>query len=91
MTEFDTTRLDACLKQRIGGLSGPLRLERIAGGQSNPTFFASYDDRRLVLRKKPTGELLPSAHAIDREFRVMRALRDSGVPVAECLFYEACR
>ena len=89
MTEFDTTRLDACLKQRIGGLSGPLRLERIAGGQSNPTFFASYDDRRLVLRKKPTGELLPSAHAIDREFRVMRALRDSGVPVAECLFYEA--
>lgn len=86
--EFDIARLDASLKQRLAGLAGPLRLERISGGQSNPTFFASYDNRALVLRKKPAGELMPSAHAIDREFRVMRALAGSAVPVPDCLFYE---
>jgi len=89
MIEFDVARLDACLKDRLPALSGKLRLERISGGQSNPTFFASYDNRALVLRKQPDGELLPSAHAIDREFRVMTALRGSAVPVPDCLFYEA--
>ena len=88
MIEFDVARLDACLKAQLPGLAGKLQLERISGGQSNPTFFASYDDRQLVLRKKPAGELLPSAHAIDREFRVMTALRGSAVPVPDCLFYE---
>lgn len=88
MTDFDAARLDAALKHRLPDLAGPLRLERVAGGQSNPTFFASYDTRDLVLRKQPPGVLLPSAHAIDREFRVMRALAGSDVPVPECLFYE---
>ena len=87
-TGFNTARLDAYLKTRLPALSGPLRLERISGGQSNPTFFASFDNRALVLRKKPAGDLLPSAHAIDREFRVMRALSATQVPVPNCLFYE---
>ena len=89
--DFDTARLAAYLKDRLPGLAGPLRLERIGGGQSNPTFFASFDTRDLVLRKQPAGDLLPSAHAIDREFRVMTALRPTGVPVPDCLFYETDR
>ena len=86
--EFSTARLESYLKARLPGLSGPLCLERIGGGQSNPTFFASFDTRALVLRKKPAGDLLPSAHAIDREFRVMTALKPTGFPVPDCLFYE---
>ncbi|RZL59524.1 MAG: phosphotransferase family protein [Variovorax sp.] len=62
-------------------------LERIGGGQSNPTFFVSFDNRRLVLRKRPFGTLLPSAHAVDREFRVMNALAGSRVPVPAMLLY----
>ncbi len=64
-----------------------MRLERVAGGQSNPTFFVSFDNRRLVLRKQPSGELLPSAHAIDREYRVISALAGTEVPVPQALFY----
>jgi len=86
--EFDTARLESYLKARLPGLAGPMRLERISGGQSNPTFFTSFDNRDLVLRKKPAGELLPSAHAIDREYRVMTALKPTGFPVPNCLFYE---
>ncbi|MET0543540.1 MAG: phosphotransferase family protein [Variovorax sp.] len=80
-TALDPARLDTALRARLPGLEGPIRIERIAGGQSNPTFFVSYDNRRMVLRKQPDGALLPSAHAIDREFRVMQALADTGVPV----------
>lgn len=85
--EFDAVRLDAFLKARLAGLRGTMRLERVGGGQSNPTFFVSFDDRRMVLRKKPPGELLPSAHAVDREFRILDALRDSGVPVPNAVLY----
>ena len=84
---FDTTRLDAFLRTALPGLDGPARVERIAGGQSNPTFFVSYDDRRLVVRKQPPGELLPSAHAIDREYRVIRALMATDAPVPPALHY----
>lgn len=79
--------LDAVLRRALPGLEGSLRLEPIAGGQSNPTFFVTYDNRRLVLRKQPPGELLPSAHAVDREHRIISALRDTGVPVPPALFY----
>jgi aminoglycoside phosphotransferase (APT) family kinase protein len=68
-------------------LGGELRAERVLGGQSNPTWFVDAGDRRLVLRMQPPGELLPSAHALDREFRVMRALEGSGVPVPRVLVY----
>lgn len=66
-----------------------MALERIGGGQSNPTFFVSFDNRRMVLRKKPAGTLLPSAHAVDREYRVMNALTGTGLPVPPTvLFHE---
>ena len=82
---FDVAALDAYLKDRLPGLAGAPRLAAISGGQSNPTFFVTYDDRSLVLRKQPAGELLPSAHAVDREFRIMSALGSTGVPVPPAL------
>jgi aminoglycoside phosphotransferase (APT) family kinase protein len=86
-TEFDANRLNVFLQSKISGLDGPMLLERISGGQSNPTYFVTYGSRRLVLRKQPPGPLLPSAHAIDREYRVMHALKGTGVPVPVVLFY----
>lgn len=86
---FDEVALDRELRARIEGLAGTMRIERIQGGQSNPTFFVSYDNRRLVLRKQPPGELLPSAHAIDREYRILAALAQTDVPVPKALFFHA--
>lgn len=63
------------------GFRGPLRLEKFAGGQSNPTYRLIHSGGMAVLRKKPPGDLLKSAHAIEREYRVMQALGDSAVPV----------
>lgn len=88
--EFDPARLDAFLRSALPGrVAGAMMLERISGGQSNPTFFLSYPDAgtRLVLRKKPPGDLLPSAHAVDREFRILSALADSKVPVPPVLLF----
>ena len=85
--EFDPARLDSFVRERIGGLSGTMQLERISGGQSNPTFFLTYADRRMVLRKKPPGQTLPSAHAVDREARVLTALSGSAVPVPPVLLF----
>lgn len=65
---------------------GPVQIESIPGGQSNPTFFLTQGERRMVLRKQPPNAL-PSAHAIDREYRIMQALADSAVPVPEMLAY----
>jgi aminoglycoside phosphotransferase (APT) family kinase protein len=84
---FDPARLDRHLRARLPSLTGPMRLDRIAGGQSNPTFFVSYDSRCLVLRKQPPGALMPSAHAVDREYRVIAALRRTPVPVPEALHF----
>ncbi len=85
--EFDPERLDGFLRASISGLEGPMHLERISGGQSNPTFFVNYNNRRLVLRKQPPGNLLPSAHAVDREYRVMAALRNADVPVPSVVLF----
>lgn len=88
--EFDPARLDAFLRSALPGrASGPMTLERISGGQSNPTFFLSYPDAgtRLVLRKKPPGPLLPSAHAVDREYRILKALAGSAVPVPPVVLF----
>jgi aminoglycoside phosphotransferase (APT) family kinase protein len=90
--EFDVARLDAFLRARIPALAGATpglpELRRIAGGQSNPTFFVTYPDRPgMVLRKKPPGETLPSAHAVDREARVIAALERSEVPVPRVLLF----
>ena len=58
---FEPARLERFLRDRLPDLRGPMQLEPIGGGQSNPTFFVSFDNRRLVLRKKPAGPVLPSA------------------------------
>lgn len=67
--------------------NGPLTLSPLSGGQSNPTFRLSTGDRHYVLRKKPPGQLIASAHAIDREYRVMKALQSSDVPVPRMFVY----
>jgi aminoglycoside phosphotransferase (APT) family kinase protein len=79
-------RLSDWLAARVPGFAAPVALQRFAGGQSNPTYLLT-DARgmRCVLRKKPDGQLLPSAHAVEREYRVIAALQDSAVPVAPAL------
>ena len=69
------------------GRSGHFDLQRISGGQSNPTYFVTHGAARMVLRKKPAGPILPGAHAIDREYRVLRALHPTGVPVPRPILY----
>jgi len=78
---FDEQALARWLEQNLEGFRGPLHVRQFAGGQSNPTFFLTDGERGLVLRKKPPGQLLPSAHAVDREFRVLKALGAVGYPV----------
>ncbi|MBI1943447.1 MAG: phosphotransferase family protein [Betaproteobacteria bacterium] len=86
---FDQARLEAFLRERIEGLRGPLEVEQFRGGQSNPTYRISAGGERFALRRKPPGKLLPSAHAVDREFRVISALHKVGFPVAKpCLLCE---
>lgn len=79
--------LEPYLRKEIVGLEGVMQIERISGGQSNPTFFVSFSNRRLVLRKQPPGKLLPSAHAVDREYRIISALAKTRVPVPPALLY----
>jgi aminoglycoside phosphotransferase (APT) family kinase protein len=79
---FDAARLAAWMQTHIAGFSGPIDVQQFAGGQSNPTFLVQAASGRYVLRRKPPGKLLPSAHAVDREFRVLAALKDTPVPVA---------
>ena len=84
---FDPEALQNYLHRALPGVRGAMSLERIIGGQSNPTYFVSFDNSRLVLRKQPPGELLPSAHAIDREYRVINALAKHGIPVPSAVLY----
>src|SRR3954462_14865174 len=80
---IDAAALESFLKAKIEGFLSPLGVQQFKGGQSNPTYLInSADGRRLVLRRKPPGELLPSAHAVEREFRVISALHPTGFPVA---------
>lgn len=82
---FDIGALQAHLQQHLSGFAGPLSVEQFKGGQSNPTFKLITPGATYVMRCKPgpVAKLLPSAHAIEREFTVMRALRGSGVPVPQ--------
>lgn len=85
---LETAALAVWLQERIEGMKGPLVAQRFTGGQSNPTFLLTdAAGQRYVLRKKPDGELLPSAHAVDREYRVMKALEGTEVPVARVLVF----
>ena len=78
---LDTDRLQSYLESHLPGFSGTLSAEKFAGGQSNPTFRLSAGGHAYVLRRKPPGDLLASAHAVDREFRVISALGKTDVPV----------
>ncbi|HDR9055418.1 TPA: phosphotransferase [Burkholderia vietnamiensis] len=79
---LDAARLTRYLEAHVPGFEGPLDLEKFAGGQSNPTYLLHAKSGRYVLRRQPPGELLKSAHAVDREFRVLSALSGTAVPVA---------
>ena len=78
---FDTERLAAWMREHVDAGTGTLEVAQFKGGQSNPTYLITAGKSRYALRRKPPGKLLPSAHAVDREYRVMTALRDTDVPV----------
>lgn len=84
---FDEAALRRYLADHLEGFSGPLDVVQFEGGQSNPTYLLRDKIRAYVMRKKPPGELLPSAHAVDREYRVMSALADTEVPVPETYLF----
>jgi len=79
---FDVGALETYLRPHLPAFSGPLEVEQFKGGQSNPTYRLTANGKRYALRRKPPGKLLPSAHAVDREFRVISALYKTGFPVA---------
>lgn len=81
--QLDLTRLARYLEDHVPGFRGPVIAEKFAGGQSNPTFLLQTPKARYVLRRQPPGDLLRSAHAVDREFRVLIALSGTAVPVAQ--------
>jgi aminoglycoside phosphotransferase (APT) family kinase protein len=84
---LDAARLETYLAAQVAGFASPLTIRQFKGGQSNPTYLLETPSRCYVLRRKPPGKLLPSAHAVDREYRVIRALHAQGFPVAEPLLY----
>ena len=85
---IDEARLDGWMREHVEGYQGPLTVLQFKGGQSNPTYRLDTPDRSYVMRRKPFGKLLPSAHAVDREFRVIAALGKQGFPVAKA--YALC-
>ena len=80
---LDLAAVTAYLKETLKGFEGPIEAEKFDIGQSNPTFLLKTPSKNYVLRRKPPGVLLKSAHAVDREFRVQSALADTNVPVAK--------
>jgi len=84
---FDVERLEAYLRDHVPGFAGPIVVSQFKGGQSNPTYLVETPLRRYVLRRKPPGKLLPSAHAVDREHRIISALYAQKFPVPEPVAY----
>jgi aminoglycoside phosphotransferase (APT) family kinase protein len=82
MSDMDEARLGEWLAANVAGFSGPFSVEKFAGGQSNPTYRIDAASGSYVLRRKPFGPILPSAHAVDREHRLIAALHPTGFPVA---------
>ena len=78
---FDVAALERYMREHVEGFAGPLAVEQFKGGQSNPTYRLEAGGKAYVMRRKPPGKLLPSAHAVDREYRVITALAGSDVPV----------
>ncbi len=85
---IDEQHLDGWMRGNVEGYAGPLTVLQFKGGQSNPTYRLDTPGRSYVMRRKPFGKLLPSAHAVDREFRVIAALSKQGFPVAKA--YALC-
>ncbi len=83
--QLDESKLATYLEKHIAGFQGPLTADKFPDGQSNPTYKLKAASGDYVLRRKPPGKLLASAHAVDREFRVIDALRSTDVPVADAL------
>ena len=79
---FDEAALARWMESHVAGFAGPIQVEQFKGGQSNPTYKLTTPGRTYVLRRKPPGELLRSAHAVEREARVLTALGRAGYPVA---------
>ena len=79
---FDEAALARWMAEQVDGFKGPLQVEQFKGGQSNPTYRLTTPGHRYVLRRKPPGPLLKGAHAVDREYRVLAALANTGFPVA---------
>jgi len=86
---FDVASLDRYMRDHVEGYRGPLQVAQFKGGQSNPTFLLTTSTQQYVLRRKPPGKLLPSAHAVDREFRVISSLYSLDIPVARA--YALCQ
>jgi aminoglycoside phosphotransferase (APT) family kinase protein len=82
---FDVARLERFMQQEVADFAGPLAVEQFKGGQSNPTYKLATPGAAYVLRRKPPGKLLPGAHAVDREYRVIDALGRQGFPVAKAV------
>ncbi len=80
---FDVAALDRYLAEHVAGFRGPTAVRQFRGGQSNPTYLLETPGRTYVLRRKPPGRLLPSAHAVEREYQVITALARTGVPVPQ--------
>src|SRR6476646_2827646 len=85
---IDEKRLDGWMRENVEGYQGPLSVLQFKGGQSNPTYRLDTPGRSYVMRRRPFGKLLPSAHAVDREFRVIAALSKQNFPVAKA--YALC-
>ena len=78
---FDLGALERYMREHVAGFAGPLGVQQFRGGQSNPTYYLTAGGSEYVLRRKPPGKLLPSAHAVEREYRVITALGPTGFPV----------
>jgi aminoglycoside phosphotransferase (APT) family kinase protein len=80
---FNEANLDKWMRENVEGYSGPVQVSQFKGGQSNPTYRLDTPGRSYVMRRKPFGKLLPSAHAVDREYKVITALHAQGFPAAK--------
>ena len=84
---IDTAALQGFMQANVSGFEGEISIEEFKGGQSNPTYKVVSPSKSYVLRRKPPGKLLKSAHAVDREYRVITALNKTDVPVAKMYLY----
>jgi len=90
---FDEAALTTWMQANVEGFEGPLEVRQFKGGQSNPTYQLITPSKKYVMRRKPPGKLLPSAHAVDREYKVITALYPTGFPRSTVLWplHRRCR